>query len=526
MLQRKVGSLYVRYLKFQWDYRATSKLLLPYAVPFLVICLVVYGANSIRGTDQYWYLADVEAAIDGSPPVTNTYFPGTLLRGDVGPSKPNYIYHNGPMIYLSAVVGRYLGAFEAWIVINLLCHFLVAIAIFIGARELTSNTIARAISAFYLISPLALWQTMSMLLEQYLAGVMAIIVIGLVYRRIWFGQLLFVIGIVLGTLSHPMFVAVGLMAGFCLSIKGVVGRELSTLCAGATLILLVSILGQSVSDIFPTGFFPKLGIAIANVSPGEDSMFWYFADQGNTISMHLIFAKFIDAFFRQVLHPVYLPFNIFTNIALIAWAWLFVTKRKQYGGLLLASGFVMAMYLGLIILMQHQFRYQQLVSPVVFILIAVAVYHLSVFRSNFLVACIFLLTLLFGGVLSHKSHQHANAHQTALLESQYSLDIVSAESKIVAFDCQCDQRLNYVLKPRPVLNIRSRYLNSSAQAKVISLFNPDYFVSSRKHLDQNFSYLTQVESLSDPQYGELYWYKVEDGNVYDSHRLNAVNDVM
>jgi len=509
----KFESAYFSDVSTPSDWLANTKLLLLYMIPVVVCCLVFYGTNSIRGTDQYWYLADVEAIIDGDPPVTNAYFPGTLLRGDVGDSRPNYFYHNGPMIYLSAFVGKYTGAYRAWIVINLICHFAVALAIFVGARQLTSKTIARTISAFYLISPLALWQTMSMLLEQYLAGVMALVVIGYFYRRIWFGQLLFVIGILLGTLSHPMFVVIGLMSGFFLVIKGLVRRQPSILFVGTTLLLGAAVLVQSVSNIFPTGFFPTLGIAIANVLPGEESMLWYFSEQGNAMSVALMFAKVKEAIVRQVLNPAHLPFNIFTNIALVAWMWLFAFRRKQYFGVLVASGIVLALYLGLIVLMQHQVRYQQLVSPVAFILIAVGMYHLSSFRSNALVACIFVFTLLLGGVLSHRSHQQATAHQLAQFESRDILDIVSAESKIVAFDCRCDQRLNYLLKPRPILNVKSRYLEESAQARAISLFQPDYFVSSNNNLGANFTNLTPVKTLNDPLYGDLYWYRVNSPNV-------------
>ncbi len=479
------------------------------AIAVLVCCLVFYGANSVRGTDQFWYLADVETIMDGGPPISNTYFPGTLLRGNVGPDNPNFFYHNGPMIHLSAFVGEYTGAYRAWILINLACHFLVALAIFLGARQLTTFATATTVSALYLMSPLALWQSMSMLLEQYLAGVMAMVVIGYLYKNTGVGKLLFGCGIVVGAVSHPIFVAIGLAAAVALALTGHLRSDYLMLVAGVVAMVCVLVLGHITGDLYPTSFFPELGIAIANVLPTEPSMLWYFSEQGYSINVKNLFSKIIEAFARQFTDPLSWPFNIFTNLSIAIWGWLFMVSRNRYRALLVASGIVLLLYFGLITMMQHQVRYQQMISPVVFILIAIAAGKFPVARNKAFIAIVFVFAAITGAYLSNLSHQKALLASDTR-ELQTVVDFVEPEAKIIAYDCDCDQRLSYLLKPRPVLNIRSRYLDDAAQLRVVSIFEPDYFVSGTALPENEFVGLTLVKSLTDPVHGRLYWYRVDN----------------
>lgn len=523
--------------KFQWlrcghtftvaDLVKDSRKPLMFVIPLLVCCLVIYGANSVRGTDQFWYLADVETLIDGSPPVSNVFFPGTLLRGEVGPDRPNYIYHNGPMLYLSAMAGEYIGAYRAWILINLVCHFLVAFAVYLGARALTNNSIAFATAAFYLVSPLAVWQAMSMLLEQYLAGVMALVVIGFLYRKSIAGKGLFIFGVALGAVSHPMFTCIGLAAGILFTLVGAKRSNVYMVVAGLTGAIGTLYLGNAASDIFPTGFFPKLSIAIANVLPDRESMYWYFTEHGYAIQLHVLMMKLVDGLYQQFFSLHQLPFNFFTNVALLVWVYLLVTKGRQYAGLLIASGIVLCLYLAQVVLMQHQVRYQHLVAPVVFIVIALGVHSLPVvFRNRVVVAGALLCVTGLSVYLSHMSHQKADHQRVAMAQQAAGLAFLKPDANIVAYDCKCDQKLSYILKPHPVLNIKSRYLSESAHSRVLALFKPDYFVSSRAALESTFSFLSPVKSVNDSLHGNLYWYAVDYRQREDSIRITDVDSFM
>lgn len=168
--------------------------------------------------------------------------------------------------------------------------------------------------------------------------------------------------------------------------------------------------------------------------------------------------------------------------------------------------------------MQHQVRYQQMISPVVFILIAIAAGKFPVARNKAFIAIVFVFAAITGAYLSNLSHQKALLASDTR-ELQTVVDFVEPEAKIIAYDCDCDQRLSYLLKPRPVLNIRSRYLDDAAQLRVVSIFEPDYFVSGTALPENEFVGLTLVKSLTDPVHGRLYWYRV--GNESESFAIHT-----
>jgi len=93
--------------------------LLALIVAFTVsIALIIYATNGVRGTDQYWYLADVSTLSAGNPPTTNLYYPGQLLRKSGAEELPNYFLHNGPMLALSSALTAYLTPHKVPVVTN------------------------------------------------------------------------------------------------------------------------------------------------------------------------------------------------------------------------------------------------------------------------------------------------------------------------------------------------------------------------------------------------------------------------
>ena len=95
------------------------------------LLLVWFAAVGVRGTDQYWYIADALRLVRGESLVTNTYFPGEILRNGEVPS-PNYISHNSPMLYLVAIVVSLtsFSVYKSWILLNVIFHFVIAASIF------------------------------------------------------------------------------------------------------------------------------------------------------------------------------------------------------------------------------------------------------------------------------------------------------------------------------------------------------------------------------------------------------------
>ena len=148
--------------------KSTQAFLLLFSTLAMLV-LVWYGAAGLRGTDQYWYVADVEKLVNNEPLSTNTYFPGVMLRSNVV-LDDNPILHNSPMLYVVAFVASALPVYESWIAVNLALHIFVAICIYSLSRKYTRADLAAVVTAFYLLSPIAIWQTINPLLEMYYAG--------------------------------------------------------------------------------------------------------------------------------------------------------------------------------------------------------------------------------------------------------------------------------------------------------------------------------------------------------------------
>ena len=102
------------------EWHVPTLLLLP-ILGTAVLISVAFAASGVRGTDQYWYLADVLTLIEGGDPLSNLYFPRAVLDGTA-----NYFAHSGPSLHLSAMVGKIVGPYNGWLVVNLISHAIIA----------------------------------------------------------------------------------------------------------------------------------------------------------------------------------------------------------------------------------------------------------------------------------------------------------------------------------------------------------------------------------------------------------------
>jgi len=145
------------------SYKSTTvlRVLLLIAISFSML-LVWYSAVGVRGTDQYWYIADAFRLVNGEPLVTNTYFPGEILRKGEVPS-PNYVHHNSPMLYLVAFFSSAtsLSVYKSWILLNTFFHMVVAGSIYKIVGRYTDRNTSLAATTLYVLSPIAIWQAVN-----------------------------------------------------------------------------------------------------------------------------------------------------------------------------------------------------------------------------------------------------------------------------------------------------------------------------------------------------------------------------
>ena len=87
-------------------------------VAFSVLCAcVLVTSGYIRGTDQFWYVADVESLTHGQY-VTNNIYPANLVSP--GPLPRSFV-HNNVTLYIAVPLARLLGGQAGWLATNLAC---------------------------------------------------------------------------------------------------------------------------------------------------------------------------------------------------------------------------------------------------------------------------------------------------------------------------------------------------------------------------------------------------------------------
>src|SRR5215467_13910721 len=152
-----------------------SPAILVVAVVVIFVVLVWVGAFGVRGSDQYWYVADVESLVQGRGVQTNEIHP-VSVRHEVAPL-PRPFIHNILNIYVVALPALLFGSYGAWIIVNLLSSLLTAFLIFRTVVRFTdSRAAALTVAVSYLLLPVTVWLTTQPLAEASIAPLVALAV--------------------------------------------------------------------------------------------------------------------------------------------------------------------------------------------------------------------------------------------------------------------------------------------------------------------------------------------------------------
>ena len=147
----------------------------------IFIFLIYWGSSSgVRGTDQYWYLADAESLINGQGIQTNNIYPVSVYKEIQ--SIPRPFVHNILNLYFAILPGIFFGAYTGFIIMNVLCSFLTSFFIYKTIIIYTKYQPALLISLLYLLLPITVWQTAQPLAEASIAPLVALLM--LLYAKI------------------------------------------------------------------------------------------------------------------------------------------------------------------------------------------------------------------------------------------------------------------------------------------------------------------------------------------------------
>jgi hypothetical protein len=461
--------------------------LLVLAAVLIFVVLVVVGASGVRGSDQYWYVADVESLIDGRGVQTNEIYPVTI-RHEVAPL-PRPFVHNILNVYVAALPALLFGAYGGWIVVNVFCSLLTAFLIFRTVARLADSHAALAAAVGYLLLPVTIWLTMQPLAEASISPLVALAAYVYVTANssYWRWMLLIVIGALL-VCCRPTFVlllpliplayvahvtpwqigtvarAAGIAAlGFALWI---LGKHLLEPNVSVSYLQVIGSDGPNFSNM--TNFFdlspqpPTISAIVANVVKG----------------LAIQFTK-IDAGYALF----YLPFNV---LALAPLVLLRGSRRTEV--IRVAMGGLVAVGLHLItaLLVRNQFRYLLVATPPLLmaagIVLARAEWLRTIRTSAALMTAAVLTLAAPSATLAWRSHNEGiEARRVrANLADAFSETLPTDETVMVALNLKGFevQMLGYVLRPRPVLYVYDRY-DTDDYAALIKNGNVKWLMSRR-----------------------------------------------
>jgi len=439
-----------------------------------IICaniLIFVAANGPRGTDQYWYLANTETLSH------DQIYPKAVFEQESGAPATNYFKHNGPALHLTGSLAKWISPYSAWMVVNYLSHFIVAIAIFLIAAKYTNRHYAAVSTALYLVSPIAIWQTINVLQEQFFAAIMAIALLCFAYRTKRSASVILHCTLLLGVVTHPIFFYLAVACYFLTVFHSLLEQSLPQTVLPITLLLPV---------IFPNSFQPDLLAIISGSVPHKSNMLWHYSSQVDPVSIPLLIEKARYAFLNHIWPIRNTVLYAYTNLALLLIVPLIIFREAKHQSILPACMLALGLYVAIIFLMQLQPRYQQIVSSATFTILAIGVYTWGRRFSRLVgvaVIAVFAATVTISATMVNTVRQQAVAAQHAIqtLTVKFN-EHIPQNTSVAVIDSDHELKLGYALRPRPTLTLKSEFLSDTMKEKAITLFEPAFYISTNASL--------------------------------------------
>ena len=474
-----------------------SAVFLALTVVFIFLAFIWFGASGVRGSDQYWYVADVESLIDGRGVQTNEIYP-VSVRHDVVTS-PRPFVHNRLNLYIVALPALLLGAYNAWIVVNVVGSLLTSVLVFCTVIRVTrSNTIALTTAVTYLLLPLTFWLTTQPLVEASTAPLVALAVYLYVTANaaFWRWALLMLIATLLAYCHEDLVLLLPLVPfAYLLHVRPLHYRRLT----GAAGLLA---LGGGLWLLGRGEFEPYLSVTYWHVltSPGPGDMNWLFDLNPEPLPISAILAKAVAGLEVQFTRLdigyllFYLPFNLIAVAPLVL---LMGRGRGEVARVGIAGLTFVALHLVTAIVVQNQARYLLIPTPPLLVALGVVVACTGRFQTIHLPrAVIFTAVLTLAvpcAVLAWHSHSEAILernvrenlaiafNETLPVDDTVMVALRSAEqpkSQSSAASSHTSFLLGYVLRPRPTLYVSERY-GADDYAALINNVHAKWLMSRR-----------------------------------------------
>ena len=464
------------------------------AATLVLVALCSYSVSGIRGTDQYWYIADTEALMRNDPPVTNFRFPGMLLRGNTSDPITHFV-HNGPVLHVNSYLANFLeiSAASAWELSNLVWWVGAAIVLFFVLRNIVALNMAALGALMFLTTPIVVWQSANYLQEMWL-GVLASIF--LYYscnlradkKSNWWLPVF----IVIGAFSHPFFV---LSAVYLICASVIYRKHYSfTILLCATLLSAMLLKGS----IFPSSFPPDLNSIVTSAIPGKTNLHWQFDDNPIPISAELIGSKLVEALKTQFFSVATAPMTVVPNLGMVCVLLLLILRRFRLNRVLCFALFSIGAWWAMIVLLQNQPRYQLMILPVLTVCIVLVLAQLlkqktAVKLLVLCTVCFFLADIYLLSRVRSDTQEEDDKRQAASV----ALSAVSPGARFAVVDENrgLTKLIISQLSPSEGLMVDPRYIQKDHLAEVWALFKPEFLITSMARADLPKSLSSHLTTL-------------------------------
>ncbi len=503
------------WLFYLWRDRRKEVLVVLFFVA-LFITLIVLSAKGPRIDDHFWYLADVESLINGHGVQSNNIFPVQAIRGKVIQNPP--FVHNVPFVYLAAIPGSFIGAYNGWVFLNVLASLFAAFFIYKSVRLYTSSWISISAGLLYLFLPATVWLTSQLLVEAMVAPFVAAIMYLFLSRNqsfsSWVGIVLISVFLVLCKQNFLLLIPIIPVA------YSVCNFKQSKWFIRASFLLLTSILLLSVlRPMFPNNpalsrsvpknqgstlsvskYFRILSIGVPGKTSNMDS--FYNLHPHEITKPELIenlWLKTKNSLRLQFLNSgsdkqiFYLPFNIMFYLTLLGALYFIKKRKKKWIYLTTASLFFAFLHFCTVVFMQNQFRYLAMTIPALVISTfscygeylnrKVATKKYKFFTITVLATTVLSL-FVFDYYVVHKLQYQYDLTRRRMEGIESILKNIPSDENIVVESMKYYTLYAYQLQPRQVLYVRSSYsadelrrLIKNVQADWILCKDDSYIIS-------------------------------------------------
>lgn len=352
------------------------------------VLLFFYACVGERGSDQFWYVAEVRAVLADTAK-TNSLWPHLLLS-DLNYFQERPFVHRGIIPYLIAPLATVFGPYGGWIAFNFIAVIASAALIYLTCRQLAiARGLAAGTAILYLLFPLTFWNATQPLVEIAVSLICALLIWVSTSRltsvtKLFLLLIIAIAGHKLVTVFEPIIVLIGL--AFLWQVRvGSFNRPSLTPTASSfacgVIVVVATGLALAITRISGSTLGLSFSDLVMNGTTGIGNMEAWLRTDSAPFSIKLALQKMLRnvlAYAAPNSTQIFLaPFALTSMFAVFAVArsWLHVWRFKTIENrhLLLLTYMLLSalmVYITVVLLHQNQSRYGLYILPLVLVVIA------------------------------------------------------------------------------------------------------------------------------------------------------------